>query len=157
MQVLPLVALLAAAAPPQPKVLLTSGPVKLLEVVAEKPVPVKPRGAEVVVLVEGAAQVPLQPGNPTLHAGDSVFAPSPRDWWMTPQPKVRAIILALPTPQNVTATTLRSEKDAVHYRMLGGQGEVVLVLDKGVLGTDAFSQQRLTLQPGAAVPPHQHP
>ena len=156
MQVHPLVAFLAVASP-QPKALLTSGPVKLLEVVAEKPVPLKPKGAEVVVVVEGAAQVPLQAGNPTLRAGDSLFAPSPKEWWLTPQPKVRAIILALPTPPNLTAPTQRSEKDTVHYRILGGLGEVSLVLDKGAMGTDAFSQQRMTLQPGAAVPPHQHP
>lgn len=155
MQVLSLIALLAAAVP-QPKTLLTSGPVKLLEVVAEKPMPLKPKGAEVIVVVEGAAQVPLQPGDELLQAGDSLFAPAPKDWWLTPQPKVRAVILALPTPPNVMATTRRSEKDTVHYRMLGGHGEVALVLDKGVVGTDAFSQQRLTLQPGAAVPPHQH-
>src|SRR6185295_1535409 len=93
----------------------------------------------------------------TLHAGDSLFAPTPKDWWLTPQPRVRAIILALPTPPNVTATTRRSEKDTVHYRMLGGQGEVALVLDKDAIATDAFSQARLTLQPGAAVPAHQHP
>jgi quercetin dioxygenase-like cupin family protein len=30
------------------------------------------------------------------------------------------------------------------------------VLDKGVLGTDAFSQQKLTMQPGASVPAHHH-
>ncbi|HVE86276.1 MAG TPA: cupin domain-containing protein [Myxococcales bacterium] len=155
MQVLSLVALLAAAVP-QPKTLLTSGPVKLLELVAEKPVPFKPKGAEVIVVVEGTAKVPLQPGDELLKAGDSLFAPAPRDWWLTPEPKVRVVILSLPTPAGVTATTQRNEKDTVHYRMLGGQGEVALVLDKGVVGTDAFSQSRLTLQPGAAVPPHQH-
>ncbi|HEY8208899.1 MAG TPA: cupin domain-containing protein [Myxococcaceae bacterium] len=144
-------------AAPSPKTLLTSGPVKLLEVVAEKPVPLAAKGAEVVVLVEGAALVPLQPGNAPLHAGDSIFAPAPGKWWLTPQPRVRAVILALPTPPDVTATAMRSEKDLVHYRMLSGQGEVVLVLDKGVLGTDAFSHSRMTLQPGAAVPNHQHP
>jgi quercetin dioxygenase-like cupin family protein len=91
-----------------------------------------------------------------MKEGDSLFAPAPKDWWITPQPKVRMVILALPTPAGVTATVARSEKDQTHYRMLGGQGEVALVLDKGVVGTDAFSQSRLTLQPGAAVPSHHH-
>src|SRR5688572_5700926 len=156
MQALSIVALLLAAAP-SPKTLVSSGPVKLLEIVSERPVPLLAKGAEVVVLVEGAALVPIQPWKKeALVAGDSVFAPAPGKWWLTPQPRVRAVILAFPTPPNVTATTLRSEKDLPHYRMLGGQGEVALVLDKSVVGTDAFSQQRLTLQPGAAVPSHQH-
>jgi len=155
MQAIPIVALLLAAAP-SPKTLVSSGPIKLLEVVSERPVPLLAKGAEVVVLVEGAALVPIQPGKAPLQAGDSVFSPTPGKWWLTPQPKVRAVILAFPTPPGVSATTVRSEKDLTHYRILGGQGEVALVLDKGVVATDAFSQQRLTLQPGAAVPSHQH-
>src|SRR4051812_16827646 len=156
MLALPLALLLAVAAP-SAKTLLTSGPVKLLEVAGEKQVPLLAKGADVVVLVEGAAQVSFQPAGNLLHAGDSLFTPAPGNWWLTPQPRVRAVILALPTPPNVTATAKRSEKDLMHYRMLGGQGEVTLVLDKGVLGTDAFSQSKLTLQPGAAVPTHHHP
>src|SRR3954465_13897896 len=153
MLALPLVALLAAAAP-SPKTLLTSGPVRLLEVVATKPVPMLSKGADAVVLLEGTAQVPFHPENHLLREGDSIFTPAPGKWWLTPQPRVRALILALPTPPNVTANVARSQKDLTHYRMLGGQGEVVLVLEKDALGTDAFSQQRLTLQPGAAVPTH---
>jgi quercetin dioxygenase-like cupin family protein len=63
----------------------------------------------------------------------------------------------MPTPGGAQAPVHRTEKDSGRYRLLGGQGEVVLVLDKAVLGMDAFSQQRLTLQPGAAVPAHSHP
>src|SRR3954462_15067220 len=113
MLALPLAALLAAAAP-APKTLVTSGPVRLLEVVAEKPVPLLAKGANVVVLGEGSALVALQPGTPPLHAGDSLFAPAPKQWWLTPQPRARAVILALPTPPGVTATTMRSGKDLVH-------------------------------------------
>ncbi|HVE83460.1 MAG TPA: cupin domain-containing protein [Myxococcales bacterium] len=152
-----LLATLLLAAAPSPKTLLTSGPIKLLEVSSERNVPLLPKGAEVVVLVEGAALVPIAPGNAPLKAGDTVFAPAPGPWTLQPRPRVRAIILALPAPKNVLATTVRSEKDAVKFRMLSGKGEGAIILDKDVVGTDAFSQQRLTLQPGAAVPAHQHP
>jgi quercetin dioxygenase-like cupin family protein len=155
MQALSIVALLLAATP-SPKTLVSNGPVKLLEVVSERPVPLLARGAEVVVLVEGAALIPIQPGKGPLQAGDSVFAPTPGKWWLTPQPRVRAVILAFPTPPGVSATAVRSVNDLTKYRILGGQGEVTLVLDKSVVATDAFSQQHLTLQPGAAVPSHQH-
>src|SRR5689334_21630069 len=127
MLALPLVALLAAAAP-SPRTLLTSGPVRLLEVAATKPVPLASKGAAAVVLVEGTAQVPFYPENHLLEQGAAIFVPSPGKWWLTPQPRVRALILALPTPPNVAAAVVRNEKDLTHYRMLGGQGEVVLVL-----------------------------
>lgn len=156
MLALPLAVLLAVAAP-SPKTLLTSGPVKLLELVSEKQVPLLAKGANVVVMVEGAAQVTFHPAGDMLHAGDSIFTPAPGNWWLTPQPRVRAVILALPTPPNVTANTIRNEAGVAHARILGGQGEVALVLEKGALGTDAFSQSKLTLQPGATVPLHNHP
>lgn len=151
-----LLAALLLAAAPAPKTLLTHGPVKLLELTAERPVPLLAKGAEVVILLEGAALVPIQPNPAPLRAGSSVFAPNPGSWWLTPQPRVRALILALPTPPKVLATTVRSEQEASRYK-LGAQGEVVLMLDKALTGTDAFSQQRLTFQPGATVSAHKHP
>lgn len=156
MQGLLLAILLSAA--PSPKTVLVLGPVRLLEVSSEKPVPLLPKGAEVVVVVEGSAMVSVAPGtDDALGAGESVYLPAPPPWTVVPRPRVRAVILAMPTPKGADTAVHRTEKDSARYRLLGGQGEVVLVLDKAVVGTDAFSQSRLTLQPGAAVPPHNHP